>query len=503
LHLVVLGGLGRPAGVEPPASALEVFTVEPEPEPTISPAAAPAPRIARSARPRPARVSPPRSSVVQPAVCKPAPKALVLSSPVIPPPSAEGTPDMLRDGLARGPEELQGGTLATPLTPAKTLTAVEPPPATIVASDSVVMHGDTQLPSTPDSVPEREPVAAQPAPPRRSTLGLGLGRLQIRLDGARERTTSREIDVISGTVIGGEARSLQVQVGEAVTTPALDGRAFSAAVSLKPGLNHVRVVAADAQGGAVEETLTVQYNAPIRLVITSPPDGHTQTLDDPPLVVVQGEVDDPSVSSVWLVAGERRFAVPVTAGRFRHTVPVLEPTVRVRVETPPLDNRSAASATVNVHAAATPTIALLLHWPSDAVVPVEVGAAWRARADRADGSLQRVALSVAQQDKRLTIFYVRNPHPGVYTFVLRSPAGAPQPVQPALYVPSAGAGLRTLSPVTLNGSERVLLARVLMPQGILWEQDDWFTGQSASGDTVTKFRFPDGISWTERMGASP
>ena len=455
---------------------------------------------------------------------------------MIAPPPAVDKADMRRDGLAWGSEELEVasatvvGAPAMPLTPAKTLTAIEPPPATIVASDSVVLHGDTQLPSTSASAPEREPVAAQPAPPSaaapsndapvppaRISSGepnvvpvaaprsspFGHGRLKIRLDGARERTTSREIDVVSGTLIGGEARSLQVQVGDAATSPTLDGRAFAAAVSLKPGLNHVRVVATDAQGGAVEETLTVQYNAPIRLAITSPPDGHTQTFDDPPVVVVHGEVDDPSVSSVWLVAGERRFAVPVTAGHFRHPVPVLEPTVRVRVETPPIDNRSAASATVTVHAAATPTIALLLHWPSDAVVPVEVAAAWRPRADRAEGSPQRVTLSVAQQDKRLTIFYMRNPHPGVYTFVLSSPAGAPQPVQPALHVPGAGTGLRALSPVTLNGSGRVLLARVLMPQGILWEQDDWFSGQSASGDTVTKFRFPDGISWTERIGTSP
>jgi hypothetical protein len=39
-----------------------------------------------------------------------------------------------------------------------------------------------------------------------------------------------------------------------------------------------------------------------------------------------------------------------------------------------------------------------------------------------------------------------------------------------------------------------------MPQGVLWEQDSWFTGRSANGDTVTKFRFPDGVSWTERVG---
>ena len=42
------------------------------------------------------------------------------------------------------------------------------------------------------------------------------------------------------------------------------------------------------------------------------------------------------------------------------------------------------------------------------------------------------------------------------------------------------------------------MARILLPQGILWEQDDWFTGQSQSADSVTKFRLPDGVAWTER-----
>jgi hypothetical protein len=66
-----------------------------------------------------------------------------------------------------------------------------------------------------------------------------------------------------------------------------------------------------------------------------------------------------------------------------------------------------------------------------------------------------------------------------------------------LYV--AGAS-RPLQPMTLDGSGRAVVARLLLPQGVLWEQDDWFTGRSASGDTVTKFRFPDGVSWTERLG---
>jgi len=45
---------------------------------------------------------------------------------------------------------------------------------------------------------------------------------------------------------------------------------------------------------------------------------------------------------------------------------------------------------------------------------------------------------------------------------------------------------------------RAVMAKVLLPQGILWEQDDWSSGRSESAETVTKFRIPEGITWTER-----
>ena len=94
-------------------------------------------------------------------------------------------------------------------------------------------------------------------------------------------------------------------------------------------------------------------------------------------------------------------------------------------------------------------------------------------------------------------FYLRNVRPGVYTFVMTYRAGAPPAVRPVVSV--AGVS-HSLQPVTLDGSGRAVVARVLLPQGVLWEQDDWFTGRSASGDTVTKFRFPEGVSWIERLG---
>ena len=335
-----------------------------------------------------------------------------------------------------------------------------------------------------------------------STLGLGLGRLRIRLDGPQARTTTREVDVISGQLVGGAPERVVVQTGDAVTEPRLDGRAFTASVSLKPGLNHIRVVATDAQGAEVEETVTVQYQVPINLAITSPTDGHRLTADDPPLVVVNGQVDDPSVSTLWLFANDRRFTVPVASGRFRAIVPVLEPTVRVRVQTPSMDGRIPASAAVTVHGAAAPqALALLLaDWPRELAARVEISGWWRQHPGRLDGGVQMLTLKNDEGEASPDFFYLRNPKPGVYTFVLTYRASSARSVSPLLYLPNGTGAARALKPVALNGSGYVVLARVLMPQGVLWEQDDWFTGRSASGDTITKFRFPEGITWTERLG---
>jgi hypothetical protein len=372
-----------------------------------------------------------------------------------------------------------------PSTPAAP-TGVEPsrPPAIVSAA--------------PTRPPRSDPPAATPAT---SPLGLGLGRLRIRLDGDSVRTTDRETDVISGTLVGGQPERVVVQVDERTSVPTLAGRAFATAVKLSPGVNRVRVLATDAQGAEVEEVVTVRYKPPVAadVAIMSPPDGHTLAADDPPLVAVEGQVSDAGQSTVWIVANDRRVMVPVTAGRFRHVLPVLEPLVRVRAET---GSDGPGSATVTVNAgAAMPAIGLfLVDWPRHTAGPAKMTVTWRPNPANLDGGPSPMplrGLTADTDEAGVDAFYLRNARPGVYTFSMTYPAGAAPVVRPVLYV---GGTSRSLQPVTLNRSGRAVVARLLLPQGVLWEQDDWFTGRSASGDTVTKFRFPEGVSWIERLG---
>jgi len=125
---------------------------------------------------------------------------------------------------------------------------------------------------------------------------------------------------------------------------------------------------------------------------------------------------------------------------------------------------------------------------------------WRPNPARLDGGAPPLPLRglAAEAGAAAEFFYLRNARPGVYTFWMTYRAGATPVVRPVLSV--AGAP-RSLRPLSLDGSGRAVVARLLLPQGVLWEEDDWFTGRSASGDTVTKFRFPEGVSWIERRGS--
>jgi hypothetical protein len=387
---------------------------------------------------------------------------------------------------------------------APTVPTPTPPPPSTTEPVSLPPSSGTG-PSTSGVVapagPAPSPVArveTQRPGPAGSGPGVGPGRLQIRLDGARTRTTDQETDVVSGTLIGGVPTRLAVRVDDRTIESKVDGRAFTASVRLAPGLNRVRVVATDAQGVDVEEAVVVEYVPPVTVALTSPRDGLTLGPDDPPLVDVQGEVSDHKVTAVWVVSNDRRVKVPVTNGRFRHLLPVFEASMRIRAETEP--GRYSPTVTVNT-AAAMPTIGLsLIDWPRQAAGPAQLTVTWRSNPARPESGVWKLPLRGVQTDigeAAPDFFYLRDARPGVYTFLLTYRAGTASAVQAELYV--AGAA-RSLPPVTLDASGRAVIARLLLPQGVLWEQDDWFTGRSANGDAVTKFRFPDGVSWTERIG---
>ena len=146
---------------------------------------------------------------------------------------------------------------------------------------------------------------------------------------------------------------------------------------------------------------------------------------------------------------------------------------------------------------------IVFDWPTTGDgLEVEVSAIWRATPERFDGATQTTVMkTLAGVDGRPgEAFYLRMIKPGVYTFVLRSrSAVATEGIRSTFYFSAAGAvARRELEPFSLSGAGRRVIARVLMPHGVFWDQNEWFSGRSESVDTEMKFRFPEGISWVER-----
>jgi hypothetical protein len=255
--------------------------------------------------------------------------------------------------------------------------------------------------------------------------------------------------------------------------------------------------------GATEYAPLVSSNG---IALSSPADGLIITPDEPPVVVVEGRVDDRRTTTLWVVANDRRIPVQVSDGRFRKIVPVVAPTLRVWAEASPAGEPGSRSQIVTVRTAGArrPSAILVMQWPRESQdLDVEVSAVWRAHPDTVDEVAQLVKLTAVSQPSSTgpaDVFWLRSVRPGAYSMVLRY-GGLPrnEDVHAALYVPEGdGLAVREIRPVRLGSSGKAVLARVLFPHGVLWEQDGWFSGSSESVDTVTKFRFPDGINWVER-----
>jgi hypothetical protein len=460
----------------------------------------------------------------------PPPKASTLV-PVAPvkaaPPAvpAEASPNVTASVLEPvGPSELARSP-SVPLSPSAA--AVEPPsddrpeipsppkaepvrPDTRPSPPSGVQASARAVEGTPriavPAVPAPAPTEAKPIA-RRSLAGAG--GLSVRLDGPRSRVTDKSTAVVSGRIVSGAAPKLLLHVNDGTSELTVEGRTFSSPVTLNPGINVVRLTAMDPDGRQSEDLVTIEYRPPPRnvtVVLTSPADGHTLTAADLPVVVMEGEVDDPRVTRVRLVANGSRLIVPVVERRFRQVVPVLEPVVRLHAEIVDGGEGSGASSTITVNGPGAESAGVLvINWTAMSTGPrPNVVAMFRARADRVDTSERLVTVEslTSRPGSPPDVFVIRKMQAGVYRFVMRYAGSSPASGVPVLYVGRAGTpAAHLLAPLSLTGTGQAILTKVLLPYAVTWEQDEWFTGKSESSDTITKFRIPEGVTWTEQKSS--
>lgn len=362
--------------------------------------------------------------------------------------------------------------------------------------------------SEPSSRPRTKPVAAESR--RGVAIGGSPGSAKVRFDGPRTRTTQQDLETVTGRISLGSADRVVLYLNETPTDLVVGGDGFRTPVRLQPGANRLRAVATGPDGIEAEDSIAIEYTAPAPaargVTLSSPADDTVVTPEDPPVVVVEGRVEDRSLTTLWLVVNDRRIAVRASEGRFRKVVPMIEPALRIWAETGHPGDQSERSQIVTVRAVGrrAPSGVLLIEWPAGTHdLDAEVSALWRSHPDRLDEGTQPVRLAGVLKPSGTgpaDTFWLRNPRAGAYTIVLRYRGLPPDgELRPTLYVPEGdGLGARPVRPIRLEGTGKAVVARALLPQGVLWEQNEWFSGSSESVDTVIKFRFPEGINWVER-----
>lgn len=270
----------------------------------------------------------------------------------------------------------------------------------------------------------------------------------------------------------------------------------------------VRIAEAPPASGGTSQVDSVATPATKRIVITSPANGLRLAPDDPPIVVVEGEVEDATVSRVWLIANDRRIAVPVQSGRFRQALVILDSALHIHAEVE-ADGGAHRTAPISVHSTSSSEFGIvMIEWPrGSGGRQVDVTARWRSSPDRLDAPARTFPLRPVTwlNEGSTQAFYFRRPKPGVYSFVLHQRgSGVTGELIQTLYLPREAQLARLVpKPIATDTTGPLLLGRVLLPWGVLWEQDDWFTGRVESVGTVTKFRMPEGVSWTEGRNGSP
>jgi len=239
--------------------------------------------------------------------------------------------------------------------------------------------------------------------------------------------------------------------------------------------------------------------------VVAPRDGLTLGAEDAPIVVIEGSVEDAEDTTVWLVANGYRTAVRVRDGWFRHAMPVLERTTRLWIEAkaaagePP---RKSGEITV-VNTAPGPVSVLAIESPLNSGEQLQVTASLRPLADRFDGVINGIPLhrfDAGRDVEPSTFFYMRHSGAGVFSFIVRGRGLAPSStVSTRLYHLLNGQfSVRNARPVPIGPGASGIAARILFPFGVEWNQSEWFTGRAEGSDTITQFRFPEAVGWTER-----
>ncbi len=96
------------------------------------------------------------------------------------------------------------------------------------------------------------------------------------------------------------------------------------------------------------------------------------------------------------------------------------------------------------------------------------------------------------------IFWVAKAEKGIYTFVMQNTSETPQKTSLMIRLLEGKKGARNRKFDLVNLSPHARLAvKFILPEGIFWDDEPYFTGSIESSETITKFNDTTGIVWKE------
>ncbi|HJV64141.1 MAG TPA: hypothetical protein VJ550_00260 [Geomonas sp.] len=110
---------------------------------------------------------------------------------------------------------------------------------------------------------------------------------------------------------------------------------------------------------------------------------------------------------------------------------------------------------------------------------------------------QKIAPLIAQTGGEKQEAVIEIAREGVYLFVVESESGEPVKGTFTLKIFENGVRGKTSIIGTRTITGRTVLARILMPDGILWDDDTAFTGILQDAESTTKFNARSGLQWKE------
>ncbi len=340
----------------------------------------------------------------------------------------------------------------------------------------------------------------------------GLPGVAIQIERPQPGTTHQGVQALVGRIVGGTTNEVVVHLNDSQQLLDVWGNTFEGEVNLRPGNNQLRVVAMGPRGPIAEKSIEIRYVPPppawgVRIL--RPANG--TVLDSPgqDLIEVEGEVSEPGAEEARVTFNEFAIPVPVKDGRFSTIVPVLSPEVTIRAE---VRGGSGTLSSDPIVIRRQPFKAskgyLMLYLPTP-TRKVETRMWLSHRPNPSDVNTPRKVTSHFPSEapgigQESTIFAFPAVQEGVYTLATDYRVASGESVEKGwglVFVPGPS-GYRSLrlGPFQLTGKGRAILSKFILPYGVFWEEDFWFSGTAEGSDTLTKFRHPDGVSWTEKKG---